>query len=282
MEHEEHRHGDTPGDTRRTRKAGGRRLRVVERLLWACAAVCLLPLLTAWTARAYLGAEPLNATVNTTIAAENDIADSAGERADGSAAGAPGRQAGDAAFALRSGDKSDWAAGRISAFERLRKAFSPPVIGALVLPEQGDRIPVYPGVNEIHMTLGAAHLEDTAPLDGDGNIAITAHRDGTFRVLKDVEIGDPLVLHLAGQERAFTVTRRSVVTPDRVDVLDPTPVTTLTLVTCYPFWFVGSAPERFILQAELDGSAHSRTHPDVRGEADSPAGSGARTHEPRR
>ena len=120
------------------------------------------------------------------------------------------------------------------------------------------------------MTMGAGHLTDTSPLTGDGNIAVTAHRDGTFRVLKDIQAGDPIRLKVGGAYREFRVTGHEIVTPDRVDVLDPTPVTTLTLITCYPFYFVGDAPERFVLRAELvepasTFSVESRPEPERAG-----------------
>ena len=144
-----------------------------------------------------------------------------------------------------------WSEQRLAALNSLRSQLAPPVIGTLDLPRQGTRIPVFAGASEVSMTLGAGHLSDSSPLSGNGNIVITSHRDGSFRVLKDLAIGDPLILKTGVSERQFVVTRQVVVTPDRVDVIDETRVPTLTLITCYPFYYVGSAPKRFVVHAEL-------------------------------
>ncbi len=144
-----------------------------------------------------------------------------------------------------------WSQRRLSAFDRLRETFAPDMIGTLVFASSDERVPVFSGDNVINMTLGAGHLQDSAPLDGSGNIAITAHRDGAFRVLKDIKVGDILILQTTAGERMFSVASTQVVTPDRVDVLDDTEVPTLTLITCHPFYYVGSAPNRFIVQAEV-------------------------------
>ena len=78
---------------------------------------------------------------------------------------------------------------------------------------------------------------------------IAGHRDGFFRVLKDISEGDVVELALLSEVRRFRVARLSIVAPDDARVLAPTQRPLLTLVTCYPFYFVGSAPRRFIVQA---------------------------------
>jgi sortase A len=98
------------------------------------------------------------------------------------------------------------------------------------------------------------HIEDTAPPGTDGNTGIAGHRDGFFRVLKDITEGDTIELQtLAGRE-TYRVERTWIVEPEDVSVLDPTPSRSLTLVTCYPFYFVGSAPQRFIVRAVSVGN----------------------------
>jgi LPXTG-site transpeptidase (sortase) family protein len=211
-----------------------------------CALACLLPLVAAWAARAYFD-DRLDAELRRLSQVE--------AAASGSPVDAPSADPAVPTWASSRFPPTDiatWSAQRLRAFARLRAAFDPPVAAVLVLPRQEVRIPVFAGVDEVSMTLGAGHLPETAPLDGQGNIALTAHRDGPFRVLRDTAIGDPVVLRLNGRERRFTVIRQSVVGPDRVDVLDSTLATTLTLITCYPFYFVGSAPQRYVLQAELE------------------------------
>ena len=82
-------------------------------------------------------------------------------------------------------------------------------------------------------------------------MGIAGHRDTTFYPIRHVKVGDRMLLTTSNQVIEYRVTRAMVVDPDAVDVLDPTDRPALTLVTCYPFNFVGPAPRRFIVQAEL-------------------------------
>src|SRR5262249_19044404 len=98
---------------------------------------------------------------------------------------------------------------------------------------------------------GAGHIEDT-PFPGEaGNIGIAGHRDTIFRQLKRAKPGDALELTTADRIYQYRVTKTLIVNPDDVYVLDRTDRPTLTLVTCYPFEYIGHAPRRFIVQAEL-------------------------------
>ena len=82
-----------------------------------------------------------------------------------------------------------------------------------------------------------------------GNVGIAAHRDGYFRVLKDIKEGDALVLDTPVATEHFRVQWIKITTPDDVSVIDPTPTSAVTLVGCYPFYHVGAAPKRFIVRA---------------------------------
>jgi LPXTG-site transpeptidase (sortase) family protein len=84
-----------------------------------------------------------------------------------------------------------------------------------------------------------------------GNLGIAGHRDGFFRRLKDVVVGDRLELETVTGTRSFVIDDISIVTPSDVHVLAPTEHATITLVTCYPFYYVGSAPKRYIVRATL-------------------------------
>ena len=90
---------------------------------------------------------------------------------------------------------------------------------------------------------------------------IAGHRDGFFRGLKDIAADDVIELETHHGKEVYRVQRTWVVSPDDVSVLDPTPTRSLTLVTCYPFYFVGPAPERFIVRAVR--VADSRPGPEV-------------------
>ena len=89
--------------------------------------------------------------------------------------------------------------------------------------------------------------------DQAGNIGIAGHRDTVFRPLRDARVGDPLSLTTADRTYRYRISKTLIVGPDDVYVLNPTEQPTLTLVTCYPFEFIGHAPKRFIVQATLTG-----------------------------
>ena len=105
-------------------------------------------------------------------------------------------------------------------------------------------------------TLGRAvgHLPDTPlPWFRRGNVGLAAHRDGLFRALKDIRAGDEVKVVTPRGEYSYRVSKTLIVDPDDVWVLAPTQAPTVTLITCYPFSFVGHAPQRFIVRAELVG-----------------------------
>ena len=96
------------------------------------------------------------------------------------------------------------------------------------------------------------HLPDTPlPWHRRGNVALAAHRDGLFRPLEKIRIEDDVRIVTARGEYHYRVKKTHIVDPDDVWVIAPTDTPTITLITCYPFSFVGNAPRRFIVQAEL-------------------------------
>jgi sortase A len=84
-----------------------------------------------------------------------------------------------------------------------------------------------------------------------GNVGIAGHRDTFFRPLRNIRQGDMIALTTLEGEYRYRVVSTSVVSPSEVSVLRPTGEEVLTLVTCYPFYYVGSAPERFIVRAKI-------------------------------
>jgi sortase A len=83
-----------------------------------------------------------------------------------------------------------------------------------------------------------------------GNSALAGHRDTFFRGLRGIRVGDDMRVLTAYGDFTYQVKRTVIVMPDDLSVLAPTSQPTLTLVTCYPFSFIGHAPKRFIVQAE--------------------------------
>jgi LPXTG-site transpeptidase (sortase) family protein len=112
---------------------------------------------------------------------------------------------------------------------------------------------VLEGSDDGTLARAAGHIEDTAFPGQPGNIGIAGHRDTIFRPLRHLRPGDPLILSTKDRVFRYRVSRTQIVDPKDVYVLDPTDQPVVTLVTCYPFDFVGHAPRRFIVRAELVG-----------------------------
>lgn len=110
-------------------------------------------------------------------------------------------------------------------------------------------VPVYQDLSERNLNRGAGLIDGTGLPGGEGNVAIAAHRDGYFRALKDVSKGDVLELETLQGSRQYRVSAISIVEPTDLWPLGDTDEPAVTLVTCYPFYFVGSAPQRYIVRA---------------------------------
>ena len=123
-------------------------------------------------------------------------------------------------------------------------------LGRLDIPRLEVSVVVMPGDDEDTLRRAVGHLSDTpVPWDG-GNTSLAGHRDTFFRPLEHVRVGDDIHLDTPHGRFHYRVRRTLVVAPEELWVLDPSSKPTLTLVTCYPFLFVGPAPKRFIVQAE--------------------------------
>ena len=101
--------------------------------------------------------------------------------------------------------------------------------------------------------MAVGHLPDTPPPWETGNSAVAAHRDGLFRPLKDIRVGDRLTMQTARGDFEYEVRDTKIVEPSDLSVLRPLDADALTLITCYPFNYIGSAPQRFIVHAVRDG-----------------------------
>jgi sortase A len=127
------------------------------------------------------------------------------------------------------------------------------VIGELDIPRLQVSVMVFEGDDEGILSEGAGHIPGTALQSGSGNIGIAAHRDTYFRPLRLVRANDVIALKTPAGIARYAVTETEIVQPSDVDVLDGAPGRDLTLVTCYPFYFVGNAPQRFIVHARRIG-----------------------------
>jgi sortase A len=127
-------------------------------------------------------------------------------------------------------------------------------VGKLIIPRLGTQIYFVEGVDARELLRGPGHIPGTAMPGVTGNCVIAAHRDTHFRVLKDIRKGDDIVLMTREGEYLYRVKSTQIVSPKNLGPLQPTPGPVLNLITCYPFYYVGSAPKRFIVEAELAGS----------------------------
>jgi len=126
-------------------------------------------------------------------------------------------------------------------------------IGFIEIPRLGVSAVLAEGTGDGTLRKAVGHIAGT-PLPGEaGNVGIAGHRDTFFRPLRNIRSNDIVVLVTLRGRYRYRVVSTKVVAPDAVGVLAPSSGETLTLVTCYPFYFVGPAPERFIIRAERVG-----------------------------
>jgi sortase A len=151
-------------------------------------------------------------------------------------------------------DQSLWSPERVRAWQEAQAQAGPVPLAVLRIPRFELEVPVLEGTDEWTLNRAVGHIEDTAAPGTRGNSGIAGHRDGFFRVLKDIRTGDTLDVETLVTVTHYRVDRTWVVDPEDVSVLDPTDVPAVTLVTCYPFYFVGSAPQRFIVRAIRTGT----------------------------
>jgi len=124
-------------------------------------------------------------------------------------------------------------------------------MAALEIAKIGLAVPLLDGTDDLTLNHAVGRIAGTARPGQQGNIGIAGHRDGYFRRLKEVGPGDTIELRTVKGTDKYVVDQIRIVTPDNVGVLRPRPVSSLTLVTCYPFHFIGSAPLRYIVMASV-------------------------------
>jgi len=124
------------------------------------------------------------------------------------------------------------------------------LVGRIEIPRLGISTIVLEGVGITTLRRGVGHIPETAPPGTAGNVGLAAHRDSFFRGLKDIRKNDIIRLKTLDGSYQYRVEQTEIVDPEDTQVLADTGLPELTLVTCYPFYYVGSAPKRFIVHAE--------------------------------
>jgi sortase A len=151
--------------------------------------------------------------------------------------------------------ETEWArqAGSVSAAAALSQpaVSSQQLLTRVLIPKIKLDAIVVEGTSSRQLSEGPGHLGQTAMPGEPGNAVITAHRDTFFRHIYELDKGDEITVLRNGQTFRFAVTGKKVVKPDDVSVLRPTPDAQLTLITCYPTYYIGPAPERLVVFSKL-------------------------------
>ena len=149
---------------------------------------------------------------------------------------------------------TEWSEARRAAWQASQQTGSGTPLGVLSIASIGLSVALLEGTDEITLNRGVGRVAGTRI---ETNLGISGHRDGFFRGLRKVAPGDRIRLETPEAAYEYEVRTLSVVSPEDVQVLDPTPEPTLTLVTCFPFFALGPAPKRFIVHAVRVGGAPS-------------------------
>jgi sortase A len=157
----------------------------------------------------------------------------------------------------RSVDFSLWSPERAKAYNDSIGQITGQPLAILRIPNIHLEVPVYNDTDDLTLNRGVGRILGTAQVGGSGNLGIAGHRDGFFRGLKDVAPDEEIDLDRPGGSDTYTVKKIEIVSPEDISVLAPTAEPTLTLVTCFPFFFVGRAPRRYIVTASLSNSSHA-------------------------
>ena len=125
-------------------------------------------------------------------------------------------------------------------------------VAILRVPDLHLEVPVFATDSELHLNRGAGLIAGMGDPDKGGNVGIAGHRDGFFRALKDVKPGQLIEIETRARTHRYRVVSTEIVDPKDVHVLEDTLDPTVTIVTCYPFYFLGSAPQRFIVRGAYE------------------------------
>jgi LPXTG-site transpeptidase (sortase) family protein len=150
--------------------------------------------------------------------------------------------------AKQSPDQSLWSQARARAFAMSQRAVTDEPIALLRIPSLSLVVPVYATSSELHLNRGVGLIERMSQPDAAGNVGIAGHRDGFFRVLKDISTGSIIEVQTRTRVRRYSVVSTAVVDAADRRLLADTVDSTVTLVTCHPFYYLGSAPRRFIVR----------------------------------
>jgi LPXTG-site transpeptidase (sortase) family protein len=156
--------------------------------------------------------------------------------------------------ATASPDPRLWSAARLNEYAHSLLVPIEAPVATLQIRSVGIFVPVYSDTGELHLNRGAGLIAGMAVPGEGGNLGIAGHRDAYFRALKDLRLQDSIIVRSGGHRFVYRVKSIDIVPQSDTSLLDDTTDPTLTLVTCYPFYYVGRAPKRFVARAQLMGT----------------------------
>jgi sortase A len=165
-----------------------------------------------------------------------------------------GSEAGLARFARAptAEDRAMWSDIRIREYDASIGIDMGEPVAVLRISSVNIEVPVYVGTSELNLNRGAGLIEGMGTPDGGGNIGIAGHRDGFFRALKDIKPGDRIELQTHNRIHGYRVTEVQIVDSSDLRLLGDSLDPVVTLVTCYPFYYVGHAPQRFLVRGTYE------------------------------
>jgi len=146
-------------------------------------------------------------------------------------------------------DYSLWNRQRITDYEEAMQVDASPALGVLTIEKLNINVPIYNGTDDFNLDRGAGRIKGMAKMDEAGNLGISGHRDGFFRSFKDIEVGDDIEIQTPRGVETYAVSSINIIPKEDTSPLAPSDKKMLTLITCYPFYYVGHAPKRMIVKA---------------------------------
>jgi sortase A len=158
-------------------------------------------------------------------------------------------------------DTSLWSEKRIHEYQATLAEYFDQPLGVLRIERIHLDVPVFNGTDERILNRGVGRILGTARVGEGGNIGIAGHRDGFFRGLKDIEVGDTVQLESREGTQTYAIDWIKIVSPNDVGVLREDGTSALTLVTFFPFYYIGSAPQRYIVHAVVRNASNPEIGP---------------------
>lgn len=226
-------------------------MKTIERVLWVAGLILVAVALFGWARGAVLSRRDVS---NFEQARAMDAARKATETVVAPSPEAqptfgPSVTPDELAAADASVDTDLWSPKRVNEYEESLEVDTGLPLGLLRIPKIDLVVPIFEGTSDLVLNRGLGRIVGTSRISEAGNIGLAGHRDGFFRGLKDIGPGDFIELQSMYGDESFVVESIQIVTPDQVEVLRQSDEDVITLVTCYPFYFVGSAPKRYIVRA---------------------------------